>query len=158
MKTNLEHQRLMKKNYSVIVVALFVILAGGLRAETSDEGKKFARYWLGMNCAEAVDAQSEHDNFLKHKEELRAYFIAAVQRGLELEEMKEEEAALGEIYDRNLKLLDEKRPAWITPEQEKKLRAVSREAFVSREKETLAENYKARALRGLELIRSLPSR
>ena len=106
----------------------------------------------------ANDSQNERDNFLKYKEALRAYFLSAIQRGLELEEMREDEAALGEIYDRNITTLDENKPGWITPEQEKRLRAVSREAFVSNGKETLAENYKVRALRGLELIRSLPSK
>ncbi|MEY2496827.1 MAG: hypothetical protein QOD12_383 [Verrucomicrobiota bacterium] len=158
MKTNLENQNLMKKNYSIIAVALFLLLAGGLRAQTSDEGKKFAKYWLSVNCAEAADSQNEQENFLKYKNELKVYFLSAVQRGLELEEMREDETALGEIYDRNIKTLDENKPAWITPEQEMKLRAVSREAFVSKGKETLAENYKARALRGLELIRLLPSK
>ncbi|MEY2559284.1 MAG: hypothetical protein QOE34_2709 [Verrucomicrobiota bacterium] len=158
MKTNLENQSLMKKTYSIIAVTLFLLLAGGLRAQTSNEGKKFAKYWLSVNCAEANDSQSERDNFLKYKEELRAYFIAAVQRGLELDEMQEDEAALGEIYDRNLKMLDENKPAWISPDQETKLRAVSREVFISKGKETMAENYKVRALRGLELIRLLPNK
>jgi hypothetical protein len=158
MKTNLENQNLMKKNYTMMVATLFLFLAGGLSAQTSDEGKQFAKYWLSVNCVEANDSQNERDNFLKHKKELRTYFIAAVQRGLELEEMREEEAALGEIYDRNLKMLDENKPAWITPEQEKNLRAISREVFVAKGKEKLAENYKVRALRGLELIRSLPSK
>jgi len=147
----------MTKHYLIIATALSLFVMGGLRAQTSDEAKKYAKYWLSVSCAEANDSQNERDNFLKYKEQLRAYFIMTVQRGLELEEMREEEAALAEIYDRNIKRLDENKPAWITPDQEKKLRAVSREAFVAEGKEKLAQNYKDRALRGLAMIRSLPN-
>ncbi|MEY2561268.1 MAG: hypothetical protein QOG51_1683 [Verrucomicrobiota bacterium] len=141
-----------------MIAASFLLLAGGLSAQTSGEGKTFAKNWLRMNCVEALNPQDEIDNFVKHQADLKAYFLTAVQRGLELEEMREEEAALGEIYDRNIKTLDQNKPAWMTPEQEKKIRSVSREAFVAEGKENLAQNYKARALRGLELIRLLPGK
>ncbi|MEY2519370.1 MAG: hypothetical protein QOF24_1129 [Verrucomicrobiota bacterium] len=148
----------MKTTCLISIVASFFLLAGGLDAQTSEEGKVFAKNWLRMSCIEAADSQDEQVSFVKYKEELKAYFISAIQSGLELNEMREEETALGQIYDQNIKTVNEDRPAWITPEYENKIRSVSREVFISSGKETLAQNYKARALRGLELIRSLPSK
>jgi hypothetical protein len=148
----------MKKSSLMMIAVSFFLLGGALSAQASAEGKTFAKNWLRMSCFEAVDNQNEQENFLKYKDDLKAYFLSAVQRGLELDGLREEEAALGQIYDQNIKMLDENRPGWVTVEFEKKVRSVSREAFISEGKETLAQSYKARALKGLELLRSLPSR
>jgi hypothetical protein len=148
----------MNKSYLIAIAASFFFLAADLRAQTSGEGKTFAKHWLRSNCAEAGENQDEAANFIKYKVELKAYFLSAIQRGLELDEMREEEVALEQIYDQNLRMLNESKPTWMTPGQEKKLRAVSKEVFVAEAKEALAQSYKARALEGLELLRSLPSR
>jgi hypothetical protein len=148
----------MFKNCLVMIAALLILISGKLIAQTSEEGKAYARNWLRTNCAEAGDNGDEAGSFLKYQTELRTCFLSAIQRGLELDEMRAEEAAFGEIYDQNLKMLNESKPAWITPEQEKKLRAVSREVFVAEAKEKLAQDYKTQALRGLELIRLLQSK
>jgi hypothetical protein len=148
----------MKKSSLMVIAASFVLLGGASSALASDEGETFAKNWLRMSCFEAIDSQNEQENFLKYKDELKAYLLSAVQRGLELDGLREEEAALGQVYDQNIKMLNENRPGWMTVEFEKKVRSVSREAFISEGKETLAQSYKARALKGLELLRSLPSR
>lgn len=149
----------MKKNYRLfIVVASFLLMASGLTAQTSEEGQKFAKYWLNVNCVDGENNQRDRDNLIKYKDELEPYFVHAMQRGLEPEVMLENETALGQIYDQNIKMLNENKPAWITQEYENKIRSVSREAFINHGKETLAQNYKARALKGLQLIKSLSSR
>jgi hypothetical protein len=98
------------------------------------------------------------DNLVKHRGELNFYFVYVTQGGLELGGMQEEETALGRIYDQNIKLLNENKPAWITLEWELKIRSVSREAYIRDGKEALARNYKAQALKGLELIKSLSTK
>ncbi|MEY2502645.1 MAG: hypothetical protein QOI07_2979 [Verrucomicrobiota bacterium] len=148
----------MKKRYSILIAFSLFFMAGELKAQTSGEGKAFAKHWLRSNCVEAAENPDEAANFIKYQVELKAYFVSAIQRGLELDEMREEEVALEQTYDQNLRMLNESKPTWITPEQEKKLRAVSKEVFVAEAKETLAQSYKARALKGLELLHSLPSR
>jgi len=150
----------MKKNYnySMIIVAAFLLTASGLSAQTSADGKEFAKYWLSLNCLEAANGQKEMDNLVKYKGELNFYFVYVTQGGLELEGMQEEETALGRIYDQNLRMLNENKPAWITPGYEVKIRSVSREAYIRDGKEALARNYKAQALKGLELIKSLSSK
>ena len=150
----------MKKNYnySMIIAAAFLLTASGLSAQTSADGKEFAKYWLSLNCVEAANDQKEMDNLIKYKGELNFYFVYVTQGGLELEGMQEEETALGRIYDQNIKMLNENKPAWITPECELKIRSVSREAYIHAGKEALARNYKAQALKGLELIKSLSTK
>ena len=150
----------MKKNYnySMTMVAAFLLTASGLSAQTSTEGKEFAKYWLSLNCLEAANAQKEMDNLIKYKGELNFYFVYVTQGGLELEGMQEEETALGRIYDQNIKMLNENKPAWITPEYAFKIRSVSREAYIRDGREALARNYKAQALKGLELIKSLSTK
>jgi hypothetical protein len=150
----------MKKhyNYSMIIAVAFLVTASGLSAQTSTDGKEFAKYWLSLNCLEAANNQKEMDNLIKYKGELNFYFVYVTQGGLELEGMQEEETALGRIYDQNIRMLNENRPAWITPEYEFKIRSVSREAYIRDGKEALARNYKAQALKGLELIKSLSTK
>jgi hypothetical protein len=150
----------MKKNYnySMIIAVAFLVMASGLSAQTSADGKEFAKYWLSLNCLEAANDQKEMDNLIKYKGELNFYFAYVTQGGLELEGMREEETALGRIYDENIRMLNENKPAWITPECELKIRSVSREAYIRAGKETLARNYKAQALKGLELIQSLSTK
>ena len=150
----------MKKNYnySMIIVAAFLLTASGLSAQTSAEGKEFAKYWLSLNCLETANAQKEMDNLIKYKGELNFYFVYVTQGGLELQGMQEEETALGRIYDQNIRMLNENKPAWITPECELKIRSVCREAYIRDGKEALARNYKAQALKGLELIKSLSTK
>lgn len=142
-------------NYSLIIAVSFLLLAGGTRAQVSEEGRIFAKTWLNLNCNEADSAQKEMDNLIKYKGDLKPYFYYVTQGGLELEGMQEEETALGRIYDQNIKMLNENKPAWITLECELKIRSVSREAYIRDGKEALARNYKAQALKGLELIKSL---
>jgi hypothetical protein len=150
----------MKKNYnySMIIAVAFLLTASGLSAQTSAEGKEFAKYWLSLNCLETANAQKEMDNLIKYKGELNFYFVYVTQGGLDLEGMQEEETALGRIYDQNIRMLNENKPAWITPEYEFKIRSVSREAYIHDGKEALARNYKAQALKGLELIKSLSTK
>jgi len=150
----------MKKNYnySMIIAVAFLLTASGLSAQTSADGKEFAKYWLSLNCLEAANDQKEMDNLIKYKGELNFYFVYVTQGGLELEGMQEEETALGRIYDQNIRMLNENKPAWITPEYEFKIRSVSREAYIRDGKEALARNYKAQALKGLELIKSLSTK
>ena len=150
----------MKKNYnySMIIAVAFLLTASGLSAQTSAEGREFAKYWLSLNCLEAANDQKEMDNLIKYKGELNFYFVYVTQGGLELEGMHEEETALGRIYDQNIRMLNENKPAWITPEYELKIRSVSREAYIRDGKEALARNYKAQALKGLELIKSLSTK
>lgn len=150
----------MKKNYnySMIIAVAFLLTASGLNAQTSADGKEFAKYWLSLNCLEAANGQKEMDNLIKYKGELNFYFVYVTQGGLELEGMQEEETALGRIYDQNIKMLNENKPAWITLECELKIRSVSREAYIRDGKEALARNYKAQALKGLELIKSLSTK
>ena len=143
--------------YCLALALSLIVTAPRAHAQGSEEGKMFAKNWLSINCVEAGQAV-DLDGFVKYKEELKAYFLAAVQRGLELEGMRDEETALGQTYDRNLKMLNENKPAWITPEDQSKIRAITREAFISQGKEALAKNYQARALEGLELLKSLPSK
>jgi len=147
----------MKKNYNypMIIVAALLLTASGLNAQTSAEGREFAKYWLSLNCLEAANGQKEMDNLIKYKGELNFYFVYVTQGGLELEGMQEEETALGQIYDQNITMLNENKPAWITLECELKIRSVSREAYIREGREALARNYKAQALKGLELIKSL---
>ena len=149
----------MKRTYhAIITVASLLVMARGLSAQTSTEGRVFAKTWLHLDCFEAGTAQNEMQSFVKYKDELNFYFFYVTQGGLELEGMQEEETALGRIYDQNIKMLNENKPAWITPEHEFKIRSVSRQAYIREGKETLARNYKAQALKGLELIKSLPSK
>jgi len=150
----------MKKNYtySIIIVAAFLLTASGLNAQTSADGKEFAKYWLSLNCLEAANDQREMDNLIKYKGDLQPYFYYVTQGGLDLEGMQEEETALGRIYDQNIKVLNENKAAWITLECELKIRSVSREAYIREGKEALARNYKAQALKGLELIKSLSTK
>jgi hypothetical protein len=150
----------MKKNcnYSMIIAVVFLLTANGLSAQTSTDGKEFAKYWLSLNCLETADRQKEMDNLIKYKGELNFYFAYVTQGGLELDGMREEEAALGQIYDQNIKMLNDNKPAWITLEWELKIRSVSREAYIREGKEALARNYKAQALKGLELIKSLSTK
>lgn len=150
----------MKKNYnySIIIVAAFLLMASGLSAETSADAKEFAKYWLSLNCLDTANAQKEMDNLIKYKGDLQPHFYYVTQGGLELEGMQEEEIALGRIYDQNIKMLNENKPAWVTPEYEFKIRSVSREAYIRDGKEALARNYKAQALKGLALIKSLSTK
>ena len=150
----------MKKNYnySMIIVAAFLSTASVLSAQTSAEGKEFAKYWLSLNCLETANAQEEMDNLIKYKGDLNPYFYYVTQGGLEVEGMQEEETALGRIYDQNIKMLNENKPAWITLECELKIRSVSREAYIHDGKEALARNYRAQALKALELIKSLSTK
>jgi hypothetical protein len=150
----------MKKNYnySMIIAVAFLLTASGLSAQTSTDGKEFAKYWLSLNCLEAANGQKEMDNLIRYKGELNFYFVYVTQGGLELEGMQEEATALGRIYDQNIRMLNENKPAWITPEYEFKIRSVSREAYIRNGKEGLARNYKAQALKGLELIKSLSTK
>ena len=150
----------MKKNYnySMIIAVAFLLTASGLSAQTSVEGREFAKYWLSLNCLEAASDQKEMDKLIKYKGELNFYFVYVTQGGFELEGMQEEETALARIYDQNIRMLNENKPAWITPEYEFKIRSVSREAYIRAGKETLARNYKAQALKGLELIKSLSTK
>jgi hypothetical protein len=150
----------MKQNYtySMIIVVAFFVTASGLSAQTPAVAKEFAKHWLNLNCLEAGNDQMEMDNLIRHKDDLKPYFVFVTQGGLELEGMQEEEAALGQIYDENIKMLNGNKPAWITPEYEVKIRSFSREAFIYEGKETLAQNYKAQALKGLEFIKSLSTR
>ena len=147
----------MKKNhnYSMIIAVACLLTASELSAQTATDGKEFAKAWLHLDCLETANGQKEMDSFIKYKGDLRPYFYYVTQGGLELEGMQEEETALGRIYDQNIKMLNENKPAWITPECELKIRSVSREAYIRDGKETLARNYKAQASRGLELIKSL---
>ena len=142
----------------MIIAVAFLLTASGLNAQTSAEGKEFAKYWLSLNCLETANGQKEMDNLIKYKGDLRPYFYYVTQGGLEVEGMQEEETALGRIYDQNIRMLNENKPAWITPEYELKIRSVSREAYIHDGKEALARNYKAQALKGLELIKSLLSK
>jgi hypothetical protein len=142
----------------MIIAVAFLLTASGLSAQTSAEGKEFAKYWLSLNCLEAANGQKEMDNLIKYKGELNFYFVYVTQGGLELEGMQEEETALGRIYDQNIRMLNENKPAWITPEYEFKIRSVSREAYIRDGKEALARNYKAQALKGLALIKSLSTK
>jgi hypothetical protein len=150
----------MKKNYnySMIIAVAFLLTASGVSAQTSAEGREFAKYWLNLNCLEAANDQKEMDNLAKYKGELNFYFVYVTQGGLELEGKQEEETALGRVYDQNIRMLNENKPAWITPEYELKIRSVSREAYIRDGKEALARNYKAQALKGLELIKSLSTK
>jgi hypothetical protein len=150
----------MKKNYnySMIIAVAFLLTASGLSAQTSADGKEFAKYWLSLNCLETANSQKQLDNLTKYKGDLEPYFSYVTQGGLELEGMQEEEAALGQIYDQNIKLLNENKPAWITLDCELKIRSVSREAYIHDGKEMLARNSKAQALKGLELIKSLSTK
>jgi hypothetical protein len=143
--------------YCLALALALIVTAARAHAQGSEEGRMFAKTWLSINCVEAGKTV-DLDGFAKYKEELKACFLSAVQRGLELEGMRDEETALGQTYDRNLKMLNENKPAWITPEYESKIRSVTKEAFVSQGKEALAKNYQARALEGLELLKSLPSK
>jgi len=144
--------------YAIIIVASLLLMARGLSAQTSAEGRMFAKTWLHLYCFEAGTAQNEMQSFLKYKDDLELYFFYVTQGGLELEGMQEEETALGRIYDQNIKMLNENKPAWITLECELKIRSVSREAYIHDGKEALARNYKAQALKGLELIKSLSTK
>jgi hypothetical protein len=150
----------MKKNYnySMIIAVAFLVTASGLSAQTSTGGKEFAKYWLSLNCLEAANGQKEMDNLIKYKGDLKPYFYYVTQGGFEVEGMQEEETALGQIYDQNIRMLNENKPAWITLECELKIRSVSREAYIHDGKEALARNYKAQALKGLELIKSLSTK
>ena len=149
----------MKRTYhAIITVASLLVMARGLSAQTSTEGRVFAKTWLHLDCFEAGTAQNEMESFVKYKDDLKLYFYYVTQGGLELEGMQEEETALGRIYDQNIKMLNENKPAWITPEHEFKIRSVSRDAYIDDSKEALARNYKAQALKGLELIKSLSTK
>ena len=151
----------MKKNYNysmIIIAVVFLLTASRLSAQTSADGREFAKYWLSLNCLETADGQKEMDNLIKYKGELNFYFVYVTQGGLELEGMQEEETALGRIYDQNIKMLNENKPAWITLAYELKIRSVSREAYIRDGKQALARNYKAQALKGLELIKSLSTK
>ena len=150
----------MKKNYnySMIIAVVFLLTANGLSAQTSTDGKEFAKAWLHLDCLETANDQKEMDSLIKYKGDLGPYFYYVTQGGLELEGMQEEEAALGRIYDQNIRMLNENKPAWITLECELKIRSVSREAYIRDGKEALARNYKAQALKGLELIKSLSTK
>ena len=145
-------------NYSLIIAVSFLLLAGGIKAQVSEEGRIFAKTWLNLYCNEPGSGQNEMDNLIKYKGDLKPYFYYVTQGGLELEGMQEEETALGRIYDQNIKMLNENKPAWITLEWELKIRSVSREAYIRDGKEALARNYKAQALKGLELIKSLSTK
>ncbi len=145
-------------NYSLIIAASFLLLASGIRAQVSEEGRIFAKTWLNLYCHEADSGRNEMDNFRKYKDDLKPYFYYVTQGGLELEGMQEEATALGRIYDQNIGMLNENKPAWITPEYEFKIRSVSRESYIRDGKEALARNYKAQALKGLELIKSLSTK
>jgi hypothetical protein len=147
-----------KTHYAIITVTSLLLMARGLSAQTSAEGRMFAKTWLNLYCNEADGGQNEMDNFRKYKDDLRPYFYYVTQGGLELEGMQEEATALGRIYDQNIRMLNENKPAWITPECEFKIRSVSREAYIRDGKEALARNYKAQALKGLELIKSLSTK
>ncbi|MEY2584121.1 MAG: hypothetical protein QOD80_147, partial [Verrucomicrobiota bacterium] len=103
----------MNKSYLIAIAASSFFLAADLRGQTSSEGKTFAKHWLQSNCAEAGENQDEAANFIKYKVELKAYFLSAIQRGLELDEMREEEVALEQIYDQNLRMLNESKPTWM---------------------------------------------
>jgi hypothetical protein len=142
----------------MIIAVAFLLMASALSAQTSADGKEFGKYWLSLNCLETANRQKEMDNFIKYKGDLRPYFYYVTQGGLEIEGMQEEETAIGRIYDQNIKMLNENKPAWITLEWELKIRSVSREAYIHDGKEALARNYKAQALKGLELIKSLSTK
>jgi len=144
--------------YAIIIVASLVLMAHGLSAQTSAEGRMFAKTWLHLDCFEAGTAQNDMQSFVKYKDGLELYFYYVTQGGLDMEGLQEEETALGRIYDQNIRMLNENKPAWITPEYEFKIRSVSREAYIREGKEALARNYKAQALRGLELIKSLSTK
>ena len=90
----------------MIIAAAFLLTASGLSAQTSADGKEFAKYWLSLNCLEAANGQKEMDNLIKYKGELNFYFVYVTQGGLELEGMQEEETALGRIYDQNIRMLN----------------------------------------------------
>ncbi len=50
--------------YAIITVASFLLMAHGLSAQTSAEGRMFAKTWLHLYCFEAGTAQNEMQSFV----------------------------------------------------------------------------------------------
>ncbi|MFL6539880.1 MAG: hypothetical protein ACJ8HU_03885 [Chthoniobacterales bacterium] len=148
------------KTICITILAGFCFAAPLSHAQTriSDDARTLAKAWLGATCHEVGATQDDLATFAQHRAELRAYFLTAVFRQLEGDEMRDEEAALGRIYDDNLKRLNEDKPAWVTPEIEAQLRSISRDAYIRKAREALAVSYQQRALDGLAIINSLPTR
>ena len=66
----------MKRTYhAIITVASLLVMARGLSAQTSTEGRVFAKTWLHLDCFEAGTAQNEMQSFVKYKDELNFYFF-----------------------------------------------------------------------------------
>ena len=138
--------------YCLALALSLIVTAARAHAQGSEEGRMFAKTWLSINCVEAGKTV-DLDGFAKYKEELKAYFLSAVQRGLELEGMRDEETALGEVYDRNIKMLNENKPAWITPgvRKQNKIRH-QRGVRLSRERSARKKLPQARALEGASRV------
>ena len=135
-----------------IVAALWFVGAHSSHAQQTDDAKTFAKAWLSKSCHVDDVSHDDSSSFARFRAELRPYFLAAVYRQLEGNELREEEAAFGRIYDENLKRLGEHKPAWVTPEIEARLRSTSRDVYIREQREALALSYKQRALEGLAVL------
>jgi hypothetical protein len=113
--------------------------------------KGLATNWLHLNCFDDEEGQNERNIILKHTE-LVPIFISVIQNGLDPEVLQEEKIMAGELYDRNIKMLIENKPEWITKELENKIRSVSREQFIANEIETATSNSISQAIKGLAIL------
>lgn len=141
----------MKNNYTkcILIAASFFMATTGIFAQiSSSDAKQLATRWLRMNC---IEIGEEQNDIVKHFE-LEPYFTYAIENGMEPEVLQNEEALAGQIYDLNIKMLNENKPTWITPEDENKIRSISREEYITNQTATLTSNYKTQAIRGLAII------
>lgn len=136
------------KKYILIVASFFMATTGIFAQISSSDAKQLATRWLRMNC---IEIGEEQNDIVKHFE-LEPYFTYAIENGMEPEVLQNEEALAGQIYDLNIKMLNENKPTWITPEDENKIRSISREEYITNQTATLTSNYKTQAIRGLAII------
>lgn len=144
----------MKKAYTTLFIfgVLFFAPSISTFSQTNEQTKQLAKNWLNISCIEPAVVQTEIENLIANKNELSPYFENIISNGVESNLITENKIALGELYDKNIKMLNENKPAWVTAEYERKIRSVSKEQFVAGENARLILNYKVQATKALEIM------
>ena len=144
----------MKNRFRLTILISFALLYSiGAYSQVSlysSKTEEIAKDWLLLACIDGEEKSNQ--SMIANHPELEPYFINIIQNGIDKSLLDEERNGNAQLYDNNMKTLNESKPEWVTKEYEAMIRSVSKEEFIESNVSAFIANYKDRAIKGLEII------
>jgi hypothetical protein len=122
-----------------------------LYGQLPDEAKKAADTWLVKNCDEG-DKQSLEPVLEKYKTQLEPYFIQALQKGPDTQQIAAEQAAAAQQFQRLQETLKRGKAAGLRDADMQAGLAVTSQQYLARQKDEFILRYRSQAAAGLGIV------